>query len=113
MGRLTMATGRLPVGKPRLRTLMDGGAAGRDAIVVWRAWYKTKRWQQLRWGTLLRGGFKCVMCGLVAAEKGALVADHIRPHRGDPALFWDAGNLQVLCTPCHASAKQKAERGRR
>ncbi|WP_162559590.1 AAA family ATPase [Tritonibacter mobilis] len=26
-----------------------------------------------------------------------LVVDHVIPHRGDPALFLDAGNLQTLC----------------
>jgi 5-methylcytosine-specific restriction protein A len=25
------------------------------------------------------------------------VVDHIRPHMGDPALFWDEGNWQALC----------------
>lgn len=29
--------------------------------------------------------------------------DHVRPHHGDQALFWDElGNWQVLCASCHA-----------
>jgi len=29
--------------------------------------------------------------------------DHIVPHRGDRALFWDElGNWQTLCTACHS-----------
>lgn len=39
-----------------------------------------------------------------------LVADHIRPHRGDPALFWWADGIQCLCKPCHDGAKQREER---
>ena len=36
--------------------------------------------------------------GLVAA---ATVVDHIRPHQGDKALFWDSDNWQPLCKRCH------------
>ena len=32
----------------------------------------------------------------------AYAVDHIRPHRGDAALFWDRANLQSLCRSCHA-----------
>ncbi len=28
--------------------------------------------------------------------------DHIKPHRGDVALFWDVGNWQPLCESCNA-----------
>jgi len=28
--------------------------------------------------------------------------DHIIPHRGDQALFWDETNWQRLCLPCHS-----------
>lgn len=39
------------------------------------------------------------------AEQGYVVAasvvDHIKPHRGDMGLFWDAENHQSLCAPCH------------
>lgn len=39
----------------------------------------------------------------------ASVADHIRPHKGDMALFLDRANLQSLCKPCHDSHKQAQE----
>ena len=38
------------------------------------------------------------------------VADHITPHRGDAAMFWDVGNAQCLCKPCHDRIKQREER---
>ena len=31
----------------------------------------------------------------------ATVVDHIVPHRGDPALFWDRSNWRGLCKSCH------------
>lgn len=40
-----------------------------------------------------------------------LVADHRRRHNGDANLFWDEGNLQTLCKPCHDGPKQRAEQG--
>lgn len=37
--------------------------------------------------------------------------DHIRPHRGDPFLFWDRFNWQALAgSPCHSAVKQRQER---
>lgn len=41
----------------------------------------------------------------------ALELDHIIPHRGDPTLFRDKLNLQLLCRACH-SAKTLREQGR-
>jgi len=38
-----------------------------------------------------------------------LVVDHVIPHRGDPALFLDPGNLQTLCPDDHDQNKQRLE----
>ena len=38
----------------------------------------------------------------------ASVADHVVPHRGDAALFWQ-GRLQSLCMSCHSADKQQQE----
>jgi 5-methylcytosine-specific restriction protein A len=35
--------------------------------------------------------------------------DHIQPHRGNLALFWDQANWQGLCRACHG-AKSMRER---
>lgn len=43
----------------------------------------------------------------------ATIVDHIRPHKGDPALFWDPANHDSLCTPHHDATKQREEHGRR
>ncbi len=42
----------------------------------------------------------------------ATVVDHIKPHRGDPKLFWDQENWQALCARHHDRDKQREERGR-
>ncbi|WP_274631209.1 HNH endonuclease [Arvimicrobium flavum] len=41
-----------------------------------------------------------------------LVVDHIFPHRGDEALFWDRSNWQPLCHDDHDIVKQREEHGR-
>lgn len=82
----------------------------RDATQPWRQWYKTARWQKLRWSILVRDLFTCQMCRKVEAITSLLVADHKTPHRGDERLFWDEQNLQCLCKSCHDSTKQSEER---
>lgn len=81
----------------------------RERIDTWRAWYKTSEWQRLRWQVLVDGLFTCVRCQIIG-QSPDLVADHIRPHRGDRDLFFDRSNLQCLCASCHNRDKQREER---
>jgi 5-methylcytosine-specific restriction protein A len=37
--------------------------------------------------------------------------DHIVPHRGDLELFWDEGNWQSLCGPCHKAKTAREDGG--
>lgn len=53
----------------------------------------------------------CVYCERMGKVVAASVVDHVTPHKGDLALFWDRGNWQALCKPCHDSIKQREERG--
>ncbi|MCZ4351544.1 HNH endonuclease [Roseovarius aestuarii] len=85
-------------------------SVARDAGLEWRRWYKTARWQRLRWSVLVRDLFTCQMCSKVELDTSLLVADHTVRHRGDADLFWDETNLQCLCKHCHDSHKQRAER---
>lgn len=59
-----------------------------------------REWQKARKFFLKRHPW-CIRC----KEKGRLVpatvVDHIKPHRGDPDLFWDEKNWQPLCKSCH------------
>jgi 5-methylcytosine-specific restriction protein A len=50
------------------------------------------------------------MCYQAGKRVMATVVDHIVPHKGDSALFWDSkGNWQSLCPTHHNAAKQKQE----
>ena len=69
--------------------------------------YKTSRWRLMSIEQRTRQP-TCVMCGA-----NAEVADHIRPHKGDEALFFDPRNLQSLCKRCHDSHKAMMERGKK
>jgi 5-methylcytosine-specific restriction protein A len=71
----------------------------------------TSRWDRARKAFLQRHPL-CRMCEEAGLVTAARVVDHIVPHKGDAALFWDPGNWQPLCTACHSRTKQRAERGR-
>ena len=49
----------------------------------------------------------CQECKAKDLIQVATEVDHIVPHRGDYALFWDETNWQGLCKSCH-SAKTRA-----
>lgn len=69
-----------------------------------------RRWRNRR-AAFLRANPLCVMCKASGRDVAARVADHIIPHRGDPALFM--GDLQALCSEHHNSLKQSEERSTR
>lgn len=52
----------------------------------------------------------CAECQKHGCLAAATVVDHIVPHRGDPALFYNQDNWQTLCKPCH-DAKTATEDG--
>lgn len=106
LGTVSTRLSLVPEGE-RARSVM------RDQTQPWRRWYKTARWQKLRWQVLARDLFTCQMpgCGRIERDTSQLVADHKTPHRGDETMFWDAGNLQCLCKACHDGRKQSQERG--
>ncbi len=74
-----------------------------------RRLYGTAQWQKLRWSVLVRDLFTCRICRTAVADTSLLVADHIKPHRGNLDLFWDESNLQCLCKKCHDTVKQREE----
>ena len=76
----------------------------------WRKWYRTSRWQKLRWKVLVRDGFRCAICGRVEGDTSQLVADHKKKHGGNMDRFFDESGLQTLCKPCHDGTKQSDEK---
>lgn len=124
MGRLKQLPARLAALPPRLApaplvgrnpsiVLVDERSARRDAEQAWRKWYKTARWQKLRWSVLVRDLFTCCRCRRIEGNTSLLVADHVKPHRGDEHLFWDDANIKAMCKACHDSIKQSEERAGR
>ncbi len=86
----------------------------------WRSGKKTAergyggRWQKARTTFLSRPeNVLCRMCKEAGRVEVATVVDHVTPHRGDQALFWDQANWQPLCKRCHDGRKQSIERGGR
>lgn len=76
----------------------------------WRKLYRTVRWQRLRERQLSAEPL-CRYCLVSEDITVADVVDHIKEHKGDERLFFDADNLQSLCKQHHDSTKQREERG--
>lgn len=51
----------------------------------------------------------CAYCLKQGLLRPATVVDHVTPHKGDKALFWDETNHQALCKRCHDSVKAAEE----
>ena len=66
------------------------------------------KWQQAREG-YLRLHPVCVMCDAEGKVTVATVVDHITPHEGNQALFWNSANWQSLCATHHSRDKQRQE----
>ena len=85
-------------------------AAGRDFNLYGQHW-KNARAKFLRENPLCE---ECERAGRLncydPASNPAFVVDHRKPHRGDPALFWDRANWSTLCATCHNSYKQRTEK---
>ena len=83
----------------------DGQIRGRGMTRLYdrRAWRRQAR-------AYLGAHPLCAMCEATGRTTMATVVDHVKPHKGDEALFFDETNWQSLCKPCHDGAK--AEIGR-
>lgn len=64
-------------------------------------WYNIARWRKERL-IFLSANPLCVECFKNDILKSANVVDHIKPHLGNYALFWDVSNWQSLCEICHS-----------
>lgn len=87
--------------------------------VIEQSWRKGKTtgergygaaWQKARRHYLAKYPL-CATCQSRDQVTVASVVDHVIPHRGDMALFWESSNWQALCKPCHDQDKARLERG--
>ena len=67
------------------------------------------KWRKAR-ETYLRSNPLCVMCKEQGKVEVANVVNHIIPHKGDKALFWDRSNWQAVCKFHHDSTIQRQEK---
>ncbi len=117
MGRLSGLKPRIATLQPRIgRAPSDEVARNRqrDAEQAWRSWYKTARWQKLRQEVIVRDLYTCKKTGVLLTGKhpapNSPVVDHVKAHKGDERLFWDADNLMTVSKAYHDSVKQAEER---
>jgi 5-methylcytosine-specific restriction endonuclease McrA len=79
----------------------------------WRAWYGTKAWSDLKLRVHVRDNYTCQRTGVICGGKypapDSPVANHIKPHRGNPSLFWDENNIETVTKAEHDSAIQREE----
>ncbi len=68
-----------------------------------------KKWEAAR-KRYLASHPLCVECQKEGRYVQATDVDHIIPHRGDMALFWDEGNWQALCHSCHSIKTNREDR---
>lgn len=66
----------------------------------------TREWEKARAAYLANNP----TCRAPGCGASATLVDHIMPHKGNQALFWNRANWQPLCTPCHSRRKQAEER---
>ena len=59
------------------------------------------KWRKARRLHLLKQPL-CVHCLKTGKRTPATDVDHVIPHKGDMALFWDMSNWQSLCHSCHS-----------
>ena len=68
--------------------------------------YNSPRWRVMRVAQLTKDPW-CAGCLEVSEYVLATDVDHVKPHSGDPVLFFDEFNLQSLCKPHHSSKTAK------
>mgnify|MGYP001036460122 CR=1 FL=1 len=69
----------------------------------------TARWDRAA-AAFKRDNPLCIGCEAVDLVELVSVVDHVIPHKGDDALFWDQANWQPCCTKHHDIVKQQLER---
>lgn len=72
--------------------------------------YNTAAWQSIRQQQLSAYPL-CERCLGFDVVTPAVAVDHVQPHKGDRALFLDAGNRQSLCVSCHSHKTGKENAG--
>lgn len=119
MGRLSAPPSKLTTPGHRLgfATRSMGQSTPRPLSTPWKAWYKSKRWRDLKQEVHVRDAYTCQRSGVICSGRypadDSPVANHIVPHRGDPVLFWDPDNVETVSKAIHDSLIQAEEQASR
>jgi 5-methylcytosine-specific restriction endonuclease McrA len=70
--------------------------------------YNSSQWHKIR-HYQLQSSPLCALCEAQGITQAATIVDHVKPHRGNKELFFNAANLQSLCKPCHDKHKRIKE----
>jgi 5-methylcytosine-specific restriction protein A len=96
-----------PCAEPRCPTLIASGSrcpaharAKEHERPEYRRLYWTQAWKDIR-SEALRQQPLCVACLRVGTYTQGTEVDHVIPHKGDSALFFNINNVQVLCATHH------------
>ena len=116
MGKLKTIPPRIGALPPRLGFASGDKKAAdksRNDAAPWRAWYGLARWKALRLFVFARDGYICQRPGALCSGTGKManapVANHTRPHRGNPDLFWDPNNVETVTKQVHDTIIQAEE----
>lgn len=74
------------------------------------AFYRTRKWVNLRKRALERDHYLCQYCRLSGVVTTAKTADHIVPVEADQGRATDLNNLAVVCSSCHTKKTKFEQR---
>jgi 5-methylcytosine-specific restriction protein A len=101
-------------GCPQLQPCPDHAKGETHAEVStarpWSRLYDTQRWKRLS-AKVRQLETTCRACYVEGRPpKPSRHVDHIVPHRGDLARFYDRTNVQALCAECHSAKTRREQR---
>lgn len=99
-------------GMKRARSSIKRDEYGNPIDISKRSNLYNRRWRKAS-AMWLRNHPLCVHCEKKGLITPACEVDHIVPHRGSQAIFWDETNWQSLCKPHHSAktAREVNQRG--
>ena len=94
-----------PCTYPGCNVLTQGGRCSKHGSIVRdpavKSLYNSGQWRAMRARQLASHPW-CQACLERGIYEPAEEVDHIKPHRGNPRLFFDDTNLQSLSKRCHS-----------
>jgi 5-methylcytosine-specific restriction protein A len=101
----------MPTRPPRAHVQRTTPKPPKPRLSAAKRGYDTK-WQEARAGFLAKHPLcECPDHQGRAGAPRADVVDHIQPHKGDPAKFWDRNNWMPMNRGCHSAKTARMDGG--